>query len=485
VSRAPSRSPRVRSRSDDGTSTIDRYRAELDHLFRLRRFGIHPGLEVVHKLLAALGNPQQSFPAVHVAGSKGKGSVAAMAAAILSAHGLRTALYTSPHLQSYRERIQIDRSPIAPESVVAGLERVRPVSESLLERGIIPQAPTFFETTTALAFDYFARQKVDAAVIEVGMGGRLDATNSLRAPVGVITTIEYEHTEFLGTTLKSIAHEKSGILHAGMVGVIEETKTEPLAEIERCARERGIPLLRWGRELRVEDRVLSERGQHFGLWTPLHHYERIDLPFYGVFQPANTAVAVAAAERLLQSIGRTPDPRRVAQGLSETRWRGRLERVARRPDLFLDVAHTPESARGVAQSLAEIYPFAEAADNAILFGCLVDKRVEPILDALAPLAQTIVLTPVRSDRTASPESVRRAALGRFPFIVQAPGSKEGLALARAATGKEGFTLVLGSDYLIGEILNEREGSPLGEPDLSDPTATSATVAMSAAPGASR
>jgi dihydrofolate synthase / folylpolyglutamate synthase len=429
---------------------------------------MRPGLDVIRALLAALGNPERSFRAVHVAGSKGKGSVAAMTAGVLTAHGLRTGLYTSPHLQSYRERIQIDRTPIGRKAVVDGLDRLRPLTESLLKDGTIDQSPTFFETTTALAFDYFAREKVDAAVVEVGMGGRLDATNSIPAPVGVITTIEYEHTEFLGTTLAAIAHEKAGILHPGMTGVVGESKPEPLAEIERCARDRGVPLVHWGRELRCEDRVLSERGQRFTLLTPGHRYEAIDLPLFGIFQPSNAAVAVAAVERFFEATHRVPDPDRVRAGLAKTRWRGRIERIARRPDLFLDVAHTPESARGLAQSLAEIYPFTEAADNAILFGCLADKRVEMMLDALAPLAQTIVVTPLRSDRTASPDDVRRAALGRFPFIVRAPDAKEGLALARAATDRGGFTLVAGSDYLIGEILNDQEGRIDGEPDLSDP-----------------
>lgn len=431
---------------------------------------MHPGLDVIHALLGGLGNPEQTFPAIHVAGSKGKGSVAAMTAGILSAHGLRTGLYTSPHLQSYRERIQIDRTPIGRKGVVDGLDRIRPLTEALLAQGAIDQAPTFFETTTALALDHFARENVDVAVVEVGMGGRLDATNSIRAPVGVITTIEYEHTEFLGTTLTAIAHEKAGILHPGMVGVIGETKPEPLVEIDRCARDRGVGLVHWGRELRSEDRLLSERGQRITLITPGHRYEDVELPLFGIFQPANAAVAVAAVERFFEATHRTLDPELIRDGLAKTRWRGRIERIARRPDLFLDVAHTPESARGLAQSLAEIYPFAEAADNAILFGCLADKRVEPMLDALAPLAQTIVMTPVRSDRTAAPDDLRRAALGRFPFIVRAPGSKEGLALARAATDRGGFTLVAGSDYLVGEILNDQEGRVDGEPDLSDPVA---------------
>ena len=215
--------PRSRPRREtDAGGRTPAYRRTLERLFERRRFGLRPGLEVERALLRALGEPARRFPAVHVTGSKGKGSVATMAAAILTAHGLRTGLFTSPHLASYRERIRLDGREISAAEVVTGLERVEQAGERLMRSRTIDREPTFFEATTALAFDWFARQGVDAAVVEVGIGGRLDATNVLDSRVGVLTTVELEHTDLLGPTLEAIATEKAGILHRGLAGVLGE-----------------------------------------------------------------------------------------------------------------------------------------------------------------------------------------------------------------------------------------------------------------------
>ena len=446
----------------------DAYRATLDELFRLRRLGMQPGLEVVRGLLGALGDPQRSFRAVHVAGSKGKGSVAAMTAAILQAAGLRVGLYTSPHLRSFRERIQIDRRPIPKTAVTEGVARVREAAARLLEAGTIPQPPTFFEVTTSVAFDWFRKEGVAHAVVEVGLGGRLDATNVIDAPVGVISTIELEHTEILGPTLTAIAREKAGILHPGMRAVVGELSDEPMRAVRHRAAEVGVPLFTLGSELQVEDRALSPRGQSFIVTTPSGRRANLRLPLSGAFQASNAALAVAASELYARAAGVRLADAAVRKGLAGVEWRARLERVAKRPDIYLDVAHTPESARAVAQGLAEIYPFSEASENAVVFGCLADKPVDEILEAFSPLASTLVVVPVKSDRAKPTEEIRRSAVGRFPRIVVAPDVAQGLALARAATGPEGFALVAGSDYLVGELLTALEGPGEEEPDLSDP-----------------
>jgi dihydrofolate synthase / folylpolyglutamate synthase len=444
----------------------DEYRATLERLFRRRRFGMRPGLEVVRALLDALDHPERSFPAVHITGSKGKGSVAAMVRAILTAHGLRSGLFISPHLTSYRERIQRDGRPIGREAVVEGIRRIDRLGTQLEGTGRIDRAPTFFEVTTALALDWFREEKVDAAVVEVGIGGRLDATNVLDSRVGVITTIELEHTDVLGPTIASIAREKSGILHPGMVGVIGELVPDALAVVEAEAGRNGVPLWRLGTEVRVDARELFEDGQEFGVRLPGHAIAEIRLPLLGRFQPGNAALAIAAAARFLSSVGRELDEVKVREALAGVRWRGRLERVSRRPEIYYDVAHTPESARAVAVSLAEVSPLAEPSECAIVFGSLRGKDVPKILDAFAPLARTIVLVPVRSARGLSPEELRTAAVGRFPRIVLARSAEEGVRIGRAATGPDGYLLVVGSDYLIGELL--RAGAHDDEPDLSDP-----------------
>jgi dihydrofolate synthase / folylpolyglutamate synthase len=455
--------------SSPARSSVDReeYRAVLDALYRRRRFGLRPGLEVISRILEARGHPERSFPSIHVTGSKGKGSVAAMAQAILTAHGIRTGLFTSPHLESYRERIRVDGTLIPPDAVVRGLAEIETTAHGLERAGAIDHAPTFFEITTALAFDWFARSEVRAAVVEVGVGGRLDATNVLDSRVGVVTTIELEHTDLLGDTLGAIAREKSGILHPGMTGVIGELPAEARAVVDSEAKQRGVRLWHLAAEVGVDGRALSEEGQSFDVRLPGRNIERIALPLHGRFQPGNAALAVGAVVRFAESTGFEVDERRVRAGLARLVWPGRLERVGRRPELFYDVAHTPESARLVAQSLGEIFPLADPAENAVVFGSLRGKNVPRILDALAPLAHTLVLVPVRSERSLPVADLRAHALGRFPRIVIAPSAVEGVRLARAATGADGFTLVVGSDYLVGELLRNAHGGQ-DEPDLSDP-----------------
>jgi dihydrofolate synthase / folylpolyglutamate synthase len=447
--------------------TREEYRATLDSLYRRRRFGIRPGLEVISALLASLGHPERAYPSIHVTGSKGKGSTAAIAQAILTAHGVPTALFTSPHLESYRERMRVDDRTIDRDAVVDGVRRVEEHTENLLAAGTIDRAPTFFEVTTALGFDWFAREKVRAAVIEVGMGGRLDSTNVLASKVGAITTIELEHTELLGSTLGAIAREKVGILHPGMTGVVGDLPEEARFAIDAEAKQRGVRLWHLGEELFVDSREISEDGQTFDVRLPGRTVSALSIPLHGRFQPDNTALALGAVVRFAEATGLALDDDRVRSGVAKVRWPGRLERVARRPTVFYDVAHTPNSARQVAASLGEMFPMTDPAENAIVFGCLRGKDVPRILDALSPLAKTLVVVPVTSERSIPVSELKAQALGRFPRIVLARSPSEGLRLAKAATGADGFALVVGSDYLVGELLRDAHGGH-DEPDLSDP-----------------
>jgi dihydrofolate synthase/folylpolyglutamate synthase len=444
------------------------YTRALERLFERRRFGMRPGLEVISGLLGELGHPERSFRAIHVAGSKGKGSVSALLASVLDRAAPPAGLYTSPHLQSYRDRIRVGGEPIPPGEVVAGLAEVEAAEARLRRRAPQGDPPTFFEATTALGFLRFARAGVRHAAVEVGLGGEFDATNVLDAPVGVITTIELEHTDILGPTIAHIARAKGGILHRGMRAVTAETKPEALAEIDRCADRVGVPVWRVDREVRIEDRRLDEGGQSLTVVTPHRRHEDLRVPLHGTFQARNVALAVAAIDLYGEATGLPVRERALREGLAAVVWRGRLERLATGPELYVDVAHTAESARALATSLAEIVPFAEAEENVLLFGCLRGKDVPGMLEPLSALARTIVVVPLRADRSADPADLRREAFGHFPRIVAAPDAASGLTLARAATGPEGFTLAAGSDYLVGELLDALEGRVPGEPDLSDP-----------------
>lgn len=444
------------------------YRSALEELFRLRRFGLVPSLGTIRALLAELGHPEEKFPAVHITGSKGKGSVAAMTAAILTAHGYRTGLYTSPHLVRYRERARIDGSEVAPEDVVAGLRRLEGAVDALRQRGALERRPTFFETTTALALDWFARSKVTAAVVEVGIGGRWDATNVLRSRVGIVTTLELEHTDILGSTLESIATEKAGIFHPGMKGILGHLPDEGRAVLERVASREGVPLWHLGEEVRVRDRVATPRDQRFTVAWPRGGPLEVTLPLLGPFQAGNAAIAVAAASLFVAGEGATLRGPATHRALARVVWRGRMERVTRRPPTYFDVAHTPESALAVAESVAEVEPFADPETSVIVFGCLEGKDVAGLFEALSGLARTVVLAPVRSQRSRATASLRPLAAARFSRVVLAPNAETALRLGRLAVGPNGVLVVTGSDYLIGELLRASEPGAEDEPDLSDP-----------------
>lgn len=442
------------------------YREALASLYARRRFGLRPGVEIERALLAELGHPERDLPAIHVTGSKGKGSVATMAAAILTAQGKRTGLFTSPHLASYRERARVDGREVSARDVVEGVTRVEEVAGRLRRAGTIDRDPTFFEVTTAIALDWFARRGVDAAVVEVGIGGRLDATNVLASRVGVITTVELEHTDILGPTVAAIATEKAGIFHAGMRGVLGDLPADAASAAARVAGREGVGLWSLGRELHAHRTELGPDGQTLVVRGPGFDLDRLHIPLLGSFQVGNVALAVAGAARFLAAGGEELDPEAVRRGLARVRIPGRFQRIARDPELLYDVAHTPDSARAVAVSVAEVAPLADPSASAIVFGCLGGKDVGGILDALAPIARTVVVVPVRSERSMPLGEIRAAAGGRFARVVVAPSAGDGVRLARAATGPDGVTLVTGSDYLIGELLRGPEATD--EPDLSDP-----------------
>lgn len=444
------------------------YRSALEELYRLRRFGLAPGLETIHAVLGELGHPEAAYPAVHVTGSKGKGSVAAMTASVLTAHGYRTGLYTSPHLVRYRERARVDGEEITPKEVVAGLRRIRRAVTALTERGALERPPTFFETTTALALDWFAREKVTAAVVEVGIGGRWDATNVLRSRVGVITTLELEHTEILGPTLEAIAGEKSGIFHPGMKGVLGRLPSEGRRVVERVADRFAVRLWHLDEEVKVRDRTLTPRGQRFTVTWPSAPPLELTLPLLGAFQSGNAALALAAAALFLSDDGAPLQAEATRRALTHFHWPGRMDHVARRPPTYYDVAHTPQSAAAVCESVAEIEPFADPAESAVVFGCLEGKDAAGMFVALSRIAGTLVLVPVRSQRARSPSSLRPLATPYFSRIVLAPTAASGLALGQAAVGPAGVLVVTGSDYLVGELLRAAEGDVEEEPDLSDP-----------------
>ena len=411
------------------------------------RFGVKFGLGTIRALVRALDHPERAYPTLLVAGTNGKGSVVAYASAALSASGLRVGRYTSPHLVSVRERIAVDGIPISRKDLGRAVSRVREAAAALVRAGAIPAHPTYFEALTAAAFDHFRAARVDVAVLEVGMGGRLDATNVARPLASAIVSIDRDHEAYLGTTLASIAREKAGVLRKGRVTVLGPLRREPRAAIAARARATGARILDAARGVRVRD---GNGG--LDVRTPRHLYRAVHaLP--GRHQRDNLVVAIRLLEEA-RSAGVAVDLEAVPQGISAARWPGRLERIPGRPPLLLDGAHNPAGARALAHHLRTLGPFV------LLFGAMTDKAVEEIAETLFPLAAEVVLTRPPVSRAASPAEIARRAGPLAAGARLESDPRRALALAKRLAGRRPV-VVAGSLYLVGEVMKALRRTPSG------------------------
>ncbi len=374
-----------------------------DYLGRLQHFGIKLGLENISTLCLALGNPQNRFLSVHVAGTNGKGSVSAMLAEIMRAHGLKTGLYTSPHLVRVEERIRVDGREIASKRFRELLAQLKSVIDRLMAEGRLAYHPTYFEVVTALAFLEFAERDVDVAVLEVGMGGRFDATNVVRPLVSVITTIALDHETHLGSTLGKIAFEKAGIIKPAVPVVCGVEGGPALREIRRVAREREAPLTEvFGPGRTLETR--RARGGYRFVYAGENGRYAFSPGLAGRHQGENAAVAIAAAE-VLSRVWRPLEKAKILAAVRETRWEGRLETVRRRPLVLLDGAHNVEGVTALAAHIKEVI----GRPVVLVFGAMKDKDLRAMTRVLFPVASTVILTRVPYKRSATPEDLLAAA----------------------------------------------------------------------------
>ncbi|MGZ4886476.1 MAG: bifunctional folylpolyglutamate synthase/dihydrofolate synthase [Candidatus Aminicenantales bacterium] len=416
-----------------------------DYLGHLQHFGIKLGLENIRILLRVLGDPQRAFPAVHVAGTNGKGSVSAMLDRILRGHGFRTGLYTSPHLVSVEERLRVDGEAITAERFCILLDRARETIDSLMSSGRLVYHPTFFEVLTALAFLHFAERQVDVAVLEVGMGGRFDATNVVRPLVSVITTISRDHQKHLGSTLREIAFEKAGIIKPGAPVVCGVPKGEALREIRRRARERGAPLVQVFGEGRTLTARWTRRGFRFRYSSGEHDYDFAP-GLAGRYQGENAAVAIAAAE-VLSRTWRPLGKSGIIRGIREARWEGRLETVSRRPLVVLDGAHNEEGAASLAAHIRDVL----RKPVILVFGVMKDKDIRAMARRLFPHARTVILTQVPNTRSAPPASILDAAPEFRDRIRIEPDTAKAVRLALRESAGRVPIVIAGSLFLVGEV----------------------------------
>jgi dihydrofolate synthase/folylpolyglutamate synthase len=394
------------------------------------------GLDRIRMLLAALGDPQRTLRVVHVAGTNGKGSTCAMIESALRAAGQRTGLYTSPHLVEPTERIQVGGAPVTADQFADAFRVVHEAAEELVEDGRLDVHPTYFETITAMAFLLFRDLGVERAVVEVGLGGRLDATNVVSPELCVITPIDFDHEIWLGSSIESIAWEKAGILQHGGQAVFARQRPEALGVLESRARELGVEVTTTD-EWRADQLDLHPRGCRFAAHGPVT--VRVDCPLAGEHQVGNALTAVAALDRLGVPV------EAVERGITAVRWPGRLELAGERPETILDGAHNPAGIRALA---CYIERFFRGRRVWLIYGAMRDKSLDEIAGILSAVADEIVLTAPRSPRAMRPEALR--ALFDHAHVRTAPRLAEALAISRQAEPDD-VVFVTGSLFLIGEF----------------------------------
>ncbi len=416
-------------------------------------------------LLRSLGDPQQRFRSVLIAGTNGKGSTAATLAAIVKAAGHRTGLYTSPHLVRINERIRVNGAEIDDGAFACLYERVEATSQRVVAAGDLPWHPSFFEMLTAMAFLHFAEVPVDIAVLEVGMGGRLDATNVVDPLVSVITDISVDHQKYLGNTIHEIAREKAGIIRPRGIVVTLPQHPEANEVIGNTILERGaeaisavayVPPLSPG----AKAQNTKDSGETEARY-PLEVMGRqivVDSPLVGCHQLRNIALAIATAEQL-NRLGIQISPHDIEAGIRQTRWRGRFQVIPGAPELVLDVAHNPAGAWALRAALSARYGERPLT---FVFGVMRDKAVREVAEILFPLAQRVIATHAVNPRAASAEEIREAARGIFTNVDSETTVAAAVERACSLAGPDGVVVITGSIYIVGEALAALRAQPQAE-----------------------
>jgi dihydrofolate synthase/folylpolyglutamate synthase len=408
-------------------------------------------LDHMRVLAAALGNPQRRLQSVLIAGTNGKGSTAATLASIVETAGYLTGLYTSPHLVRINERLQINHEPISDPEFALIYERVDSAARELVSHSQLPWHPSFFEMLTAMMFEYFASMGVELAVLEVGMGGRLDATNIVDPAISVITDIDFDHQKFLGDTLPEIAHEKAGIMRPG--GTVVLLPQHPLVNdvlgreiMERNAKPvsavKNMPSLTpIAGNYAVNEYPLELMGETMHIASPLA----------GRHQLRNVALAITAAEEL-KHFGFRISPDQMAKGVRSTRWPGRFEVVRsgpNEPEYVLDVAHNPAGAWALRSTLSTLYPERSLT---FVFGAMRDKAIGQIAEILFPLAETVIVTHAESPRAATAQEIADLVRHIQTKVIQEESVTSALEAAKGLTGGNGVIVVTGSIYVVGQAM---------------------------------
>lgn len=420
------------------------YEEALEFIHGTYRFGSKLGLENIKDLLQRLGNPHERFRAVHVAGTNGKGSVTSMLAHVLHEAGYRVGMFISPYLERFTERIQVDLKEIEPHELARITERVKEKVVEMVSEG--KNHPTEFEVVTAIGFTYFAERQVDCAVVEVGLGGRLDATNVVNPLVSVITSISYDHMDVLGDTLEKIAAEKAGIIKQGRPVVTYPQHPEVISVIRRVSRERCAPLFEVDEE--SIEVVASQVGrQVFNYSFGGEKFSNVVIRLTGRHQILNAATALTAVAVLRREGIAIPDDA-VYRGMERAVWPGRLEVVRRRPYVILDGAHNESGAQVLASAIKEYY---DGKPVTLVIGMLKDKDADAIVKHLCPLAESVIVTKPDSLRAMEPDELAIKVRRYCPDVTVESDIEKAVAMGLKRVAEDGVLLFTGSLYLIGKV----------------------------------
>jgi dihydrofolate synthase/folylpolyglutamate synthase len=403
------------------------------------------GLENIKALLDKLGRPDLSFKSVIIAGTNGKGSVSAMLDSMAREAGHRVGLYTSPHLVDIEERIRVGGTAIGSPAFAALATEVREAGESLVGEGRLSSVPTFFEQLTAIALSHFDREGIELAVLEVGLGGRLDATNAVDRILSVVTGIDYDHQNILGDTIIDIAREKAAIIQRGAKVVIGRQGHQIATDVlmKRCLTEGVLPVF----ANEPSNVSISESGRTTFDYESAHgNYSNVILSLRGRHQAENAAAAIESAESLSE-VGFEIGRRAILDGLRKVVWPGRLELVDDRPSILIDGAHNPAGARTLRRYVEEFWK----GPVTLVFGAMSDKDVEGMAAVLFPQAKSIVLTRVRDSRAATNARMGKLALSATQNVIFTETVSQALSWARSVTVPEGLIIFAGSLYLAGEV----------------------------------
>jgi len=414
------------------------YSSAVAYLYRLQKHGIKLGLATMMEFMVRLGMPHGRYRALHIAGTNGKGSTAAIAAAVLQAAGYRVGLYTSPHLVEFRERIRVNGEMIDESQVALLTEQLQSICGDDL-------SPTFFEYTTAMAFRHFANSGIDVAVIEVGLGGRFDATNVVTPMASAVTTISFDHQEYLGSTLSSIAFEKAGIIKPGVPVVVGRVEDEAWRTIDQVAKERQAPVIRLDEDFRTE----GETPRQFSYRSRGVQYDNLNCALEGRHQLDNAACALALLGAAApHGISVTTEAVRTGLGLVD--WAGRLEVIDQHPTILLDGAHNPAAAEVLADYLLRSERFCLARPVILVLGMMRDKDHRGFVEPLRGLVDGVVLTQPDLPRAATARDLSSSLDGLLPHLHVVPSLNDAMALARQLATPDGLVCVTGSLMLVGE-----------------------------------